>query len=285
MAAAANRIGEGVSGSVVALRGGHDELRAMLEELEGDAGVQAKLDRMPLPSAAAGASIIYRDADDVTTINRMTWVNLIVATLLAVSLIFNIVLYARRPSLVVVDKTTGQTLVVDDREYGRTPAAQMMADNLLPEQKIYLVKEYLSGIYGINQATRGAQIQRAIRMMHPDTATQYATWLARNKVLEAQEAEAWQATWAVEDKNVTVDPKDDRIVAVVGEQTLSRMKGGRMVQQKLIINVKVLVLVSPTEPKRNDNNLQTGFCVYKFKPKVINASEESQFVLMNDGKE
>jgi hypothetical protein len=31
--------------------------------------------------------------------------------------------------------------------------------------------------------------------------------------------------------------------------------------------------------------LQTGFCVYKFKPKVINASEESQFVLMNDGKE
>jgi hypothetical protein len=160
-----------------------------------------------------------------------------------------------------------------------------MSDNLLPEQKIYLVKEYLSGIYGINQATRGAQIQRAIRMMHPDTSLQYATWLARNKVLEAQEAEAWQATWAVEDKNVTVDPKDDRIVTVVGEQTLSRMKGGRMVQQKLIINVKVLVLVSPTEPKRNDHNLQTGFCVYKFKPKVINASEESQFVLMNDGKE
>ena len=285
MAAAANRIGEGVSGSGVALRGGDAELRAMLAELEGDAGVQAKLDGMPLPSAVAGASIIYRDADDVTTINRMTWVNLIVATLLAVSLIFNVVLYARRPSLVVVDKTTGQTLVVDDREYGRTPAAQMMSDNLLPGQKIYLVKEYLSGIYGINQATRGTQIQRAIRMMHPDTATQYATWLARNKVLEAQEAEAWQATWAVEDKNVTVDPKDDRVVTVVGEQTLSRMKGGRMVQQKLIINVKVLVLVSPTEPKRSDHNLQTGFCVYKFKPKVINASEESQFVLMNDGKE
>ena len=284
MAAAANRIGEGGAGAV--LRGaGVEELLSMVEQLGGDPAVPEKLDRMPLPSAAAGASIIYRDADDVTTINRMTWVNLIVATLLAVSLVFNVILYARRPSLVVVDKTTGQTLVVDDREYGRTPAAQMMSDNLLPEQKIYLVKEYLSGIYGINQSTRGAQIQRAIRMMHPDTATQYATWLARNKVLEAQEAEAWQATWAVEDKNVTVDPKDDRIVTVVGEQTLSRMKGGRMVQQKLIINVKVLVLVSPSEPKRSDHNLQTGFCIYKFKPKVINASEESQFVLMNDGQE
>src|SRR5215207_6204920 len=284
MAAAANRIGEGGAGAV--LRGaGVEEVLSRVEQLGVDPAVPEKLDRMLLPSAAAGASIIYRDADDVTTINRMTWVNLIVATLLAVSLIFNVVLYARRPGLVVVDKTTGQTLVVDDREYGRTPAAQMMSDNLLPGQKIYLVKEYLSGIYGINQATRGAQIQRAIRMMHPDTATQYATWLARNKVLEAQEAEAWQATWVVEDKNVTVDPKDDRIVTVVGEQTLSRMKGGRMVQQKLIINVKVLVLVSPTEPKRNDHNLQTGFCVYKFKPKVINASEESQFVLMNDGKE
>ncbi|HEU4596786.1 MAG TPA: hypothetical protein VFS10_16730 [Pyrinomonadaceae bacterium] len=284
MAAAANRIGEGGAGAV--LRGaGVEELLSMVEQLGGDPAVPEKLDRMPLPSAAAGASIVYRDADDVTTINRMTWVNLIVATLLAVSLIFNVVLYARRPSLVVVDKTTGQTLVVDDREYGKTPAAQMMSDNLLPEQKIYLVKEYLSGIYGINQSARGAQIQRAIRMMHPDTATQYATWLARNKVLEAQEAEAWQATWVVEDKNVTVDPKDDRIVTVVGEQTLSRMKGGRMVQQKLIINVKVLVLVSPSEPKRSDHNLQTGFCIYKFKPKVINASEESQFVLMNDGQE
>lgn len=284
MAAAANRIGEGGAGAV--LRGaGVEELLSMVEQLGGDPAVPEELDRMPLPSAAAGASIVYRDADDVTTINRMTWVNLIVATLLAVSLVFNVVLYARRPSLVVVDKTTGQTLVVDDREYGKTPAAQMMSDNLLPEQKIYLVKEYLSGIYGINQSTRGAQIQRAIRMMHPDTATQYATWLARNKVLEAQEAEAWQATWVVEDKNVTVDPKDDRIVTVVGEQTLSRMKGGRMVQQKLIINVKVLVLVSPSEPKRSDHNLQTGFCIYKFKPKVINASEESQFVLMNDGQE
>lgn len=284
MAAAANRIGERGAGAV--LRGGGvEELLSMVEELGGDPAVQAKLDGMPLPSAVAGAPIVYRDADDVTTINRMTWVNLIVATLLAVSLLFNVVLYARRPGLVVVDKTTGQTLVVNDREYGQTPAAQVMPDNLLPEQKIYLVKEYLSGIYGVNQSTRGAQIQRSIRMMHPDTSLQYATWLARNKVLETQEAEAWQATWTVDDKNVTVDPKDDRIITVVGEQKLTRMRGGRMVEQKLIINVKVLVLVSPTEPKRSDNNLQTGFCVYKFKPKVINASEESQFVLMNDGQE
>lgn len=283
MAVAAGRSDEKVYGGGQA-RGGVEELRGLLEELEEDQGLRAKLEAETIPSAGP-APIVYRDADDVTTINRLTWTNLIVATLLAVSLVFNLVLYARRPGLVVVDKTTGQTLVVNDREYGRTPATQVTADNLLPGQKIYLVKEYLSGIYGINQATRGAQMNRVIRMMHPDTSLQYATWLKREKVLEKQEAEAWQARWEVEDKNISVDPKDDRIVTVVGEQTLTRKKGGEMVQQKLLISVKVLVLVSPTEPKRNDNNLQTGFCIYKFKPKVINASEESPFVLMNDGQE
>lgn len=282
MADAAGRLGEKVYGGQE--HGGVEELRGLLEELEEDQGLRAKLEAETVHSAGP-APIVYRDADDVTTINRLTWTNLIVATLLAVSLVFNLVLYARRPGLVVVDKTTGQTLVVNDREYGKTPATQVTADNLLPGQKIYLVKEYLSGIYGINQATRGAQMNRVIRMMHPDTSLQYATWLKREKVLEKQEAEAWQARWEVEDKNISVDPKDDRIITVVGEQTLTRKKGGEMVQQKLLISVKVLVLVSPTEPKRNDNNLQTGFCVYKFKPKVINASEESPFVLMNDGQE
>ena len=282
MAVAAGRLGEKVYGGQE--RGGVEELRGLLEELEEDQGLRAKLEAETIGSAGP-APIVYRDADDVTTINRLTWTNLIVATLLAVSLVFNLVLYARRPGLVVVDKTTGQTLVVNDREYGKTPATQVTADNLLPGQKIYLVKEYLSGIYGINQATRGAQMNRVIRMMHPDTSLQYATWLKREQVLEKQEEEAWQARWEVEDKNISVDPKDDRIITVVGEQTLTRKKGGEMVQQKLLISVKVLVLVSPTEPKRNDNNLQTGFCVYKFKPKVINASEESPFVLMNDGQE
>jgi hypothetical protein len=56
----------------------------------------------------------------VTTINRLTWVNLIVVTLLAASLVMNLVMDVRRAGLVVVDKTTGQTLFADDREYGKT---------------------------------------------------------------------------------------------------------------------------------------------------------------------
>lgn len=259
-------------------------MRQLVNELEGDEGLQRVLDALPLPSAPDGATVVYRDADDVVTINRSTWVIMFLSLSLTLSLVGNLVMYTRKASLVVVDRTTGQTLVVDDREYGKTPAAEVKEDQPLETQRIFIVKEFLRGVYEFNQSNRQETINRAIRMMHPDTSIQYVKWLKQNRVLETQESEGWQAKWEVDEKNVTADPRDPQIVTVVGEQTVRRMKDGQLKQAKITLSIKVLVMESPTKPKRNDNNLQTGFCVVKFKPKSLN-SEETPFLLMNDGQQ
>ncbi|MFL6284606.1 MAG: VirB8/TrbF family protein [Pyrinomonadaceae bacterium] len=264
--------------------GGAGELDRLVSDLEEDQGVQQGLDGLPLPSAGAGATVVYRDADDVLTINRSTWAIMFLALSLTLSLVGNLVMYVRKASLVVIDRTTGQTLVVNDREYGKTPAAEVTEDQPLESQKLFIVKEFLRGVYEFNQSNRQETINRAIRMMHPDSSIQYVKWLKHNQVLETQEAEGWQARWEVDEKNITVDPRDSQIVTVVGEQTVRRMKDGQLKQAKITLSIKVLVMESPTKPKRNDNNLQTGFCVVKFKPKALN-SEETPFLLMNDGQQ
>jgi type II secretory pathway component PulJ len=261
------------------------ELSQLVDELENDPGVRQGLDGLPLPSAARGATIVYRDADDVLTINRSTWAVMFLSLALVVSLSGNLTIYLRKATVVVVDRSTGQTITVNDREYGKTPSAEVMKDQPLEAQKLFLVKEYLRALYEINQSDRQEQINRAIRMMHPDSSLQYARWLKVNHVLETQEAEGWQARWEVDDKNVTTDPRDDQVVTVVGEQTIRRMKDGQVRQVKVTLSIKVLVMESPTSPKRNDNNLQTGFCIVKFKPKALNTSEETPFLLMNDGQQ
>ena len=259
-----------------------DELGELVQSLEEDEGVARLLDSMPLPSSEAGGAIMYRDADDVLTINRQSWTTLILAVLLACSTVGNVLMYVRRPQLVVVDKASGQTLYVNDREVGSTPSVEVGPDELRDEQKLFLVKNFLQGVFGMTQAVRGRQMDRVFKMMEPDSALTYARWLAEKRVLDTQAEEGWEGTWTVEEKNITLDEREPMIVNVVGEWKIRRMKGGssKPVERTVLMSVRVLLRVSTTKPKRNDNNLQTGFSVVKFKTKTLNETEESPFILM-----
>ncbi len=257
-----------------------DELSELVQSLEEDPGVAERLDSVSLPHSSGGAAIMYRDAEDVVTINRQSWTTLILSVLLACSAAANLMMYVRRPDLVVIDKSSGQTLYINDREYGKTAAVEVGPETLRDEQKLFLVKNYLQGIFGMSQAVRGAQMNRVLKMMTPETALEYARWLAQHRVLDAQAEEGWEGTWTVEEKNITLDERDSMIVNVIGEWKIRRMQGGKPVERAVLMSVRVLLMASPTKPKRNDDNLQTGFNVVKFKTKALNESEESPFILM-----
>src|SRR5262245_20646978 len=141
-------------------------------------------------------SILHRDPADVKVILSLTWSAILLALLLVVSIAFNIYQYWRRPDRIVIDRSSGRVLVINDRQYGETEAVSFGPDKLTNADKKYLAGEFVRNLYQIDPATRPKDIERALRMMVPDSALKFAQYLKRNSILDKQHAESWQATWA-----------------------------------------------------------------------------------------
>jgi hypothetical protein len=62
------------------------------------------------------APVLHRDPVDVRTILSLTWSGILLALLLVASIAFNIYQYWRRPDRIVVDRTSGRVLMINDRE-------------------------------------------------------------------------------------------------------------------------------------------------------------------------
>jgi hypothetical protein len=256
------------------------ELSDLLTSLERDPEVQAGIDGLPLPSAPNGAVITYRDPEDVTTIRRLSWAVIISLSFVLAFAFGFIYMMLKKPILIVQDRTSGETLFIDGREVGgRTASLSIGPEELTEEGKTSMVKHFLENLYNIDPANR-AGINKAIRMMDPDAAVIYSQYLRDHQVLETQALEEWQTTWKLQD--VTIDERDPYIIRAIGEQTIRRKQNGTFVQETRQLSVKLLITVSATVPKRNDNNYNTGFCISKFKVKALNGKEASPVVLMSE---
>src|SRR5262249_41566474 len=108
---------------------------------------------------------LHRDPVDVRTILSLSWLGILLALLVTVSLGFNVYQYYRRPDRIVVDRSSGRVLMIDDREYGATEAVQFGRDRLTNADKQYIASEFVRAIYQIDPATRNKDIERALRMM------------------------------------------------------------------------------------------------------------------------
>lgn len=208
---------------------------------------------------------MYRDPNDIKTIHQLVIAALVMSLLLAVSLIFNAVLYLRRPDRIIVDKSSGRIESINDRTYGSTNATTMTSDRPGKEDKVYVAKQFAESLYKIDPQTRPSDIERALKMMVPASAAKFGTYLKESKVLETQRAEAWQSVWEVLD--VQIDQADPYLVRIDGRQKITKLVNKATHEDVKTLKLQVKLVADPGG--RNDQNQRTGFLVNGYDYKEI----------------
>jgi hypothetical protein len=210
---------------------------------------------------------LYRDPADVRTILSMAWTGTLLVLLLLASVAFNIWQYWRRPDRVVVDRSSGRVLMINDREYGETEAVKLGPDRLTGADKQYIAGEFVKAIYQVDPATRPRDIERALRMMVPNSALLFARYIKQTGVLDKQRAESWQAIWTPQD--ISVDGADPYTVRVIGKQEITKVIAGATQQETRQLNLTLKLAADPQ--RRADRNLRSGFLIASFDYKELGA--------------
>jgi hypothetical protein len=73
---------------------------------------------------AVRLSAIYRDPQDVRTVIHLARSGIVLTLLLLTSIAGNFYQYYRRPDRIVVDKSSGRVVEINDRDYGETEAVK-----------------------------------------------------------------------------------------------------------------------------------------------------------------
>jgi hypothetical protein len=205
---------------------------------------------------------------DVRTILSLTWVGILLTLLLVVSLGFNIYLYWRRPDRIVVDRSSGRVLMINDREYGATEAVSFGPDRLTNADKQYVAGEFVRAIYQIDPATRNKDVEKALRMMVPNSALAFAQYLKRSGVLDKQRAESQQAVWTPQD--ISIDQADPYTVRVIGKQEVTKIVGAAPQTETRQLSMTLKLVADPL--RRSDRNLRSGFLIARFDDKELGAA-------------
>src|SRR5215210_6105763 len=175
---------------------------------------------------------------------------------------FNLTLYLRRPDRIVVDRTSGgdRVVVMNNREYGLTDSVGFSPDEPTAGDKKYLVSRFLELYYGNNPDIRDRQLNEAIQLMVAARGREFFEYLRRNRVLEQQSAESWQARWT--EQQIWVDQSDPFTVHVIGTQHLTRVINQRPVEETHQLNLTVKV--ARDELGRDDRNRRSGYQITWF---------------------
>src|SRR5262245_40449558 len=240
-------------------------------EIDGVAGGAGALESSQIiyerEAAVTQSSLqtLYRDPADVRTILSMAWTGMLLVLLLLASVAFNIWQYWRRPDRIVVDRSSGRVLMINDREYGETAAGKLGPDRLSGADKQYIAGEFVKAIYQVDPATRPRDIERALRMMVPASALLFARYLKQAGVLDKQRAESWQAIWTPQD--ISVDGADPYTVRVIGKQEITKVIANATQKEARQLNLTLKLVADPQ--RRSDRNLRSGFLVASFDYKEL----------------
>ena len=226
---------------------------------------------------------LTRDPEDIVTISSLfkaVWVLLIV---LALSIGINMFLSFRKADRIVVDKSSGRVVELNNRDYGSTETVSISPDTPTAADKKYLVKEFLTALYEVEQSTREAQVNKLLRMLDPDLSIAMAGRLKQNGVLAAEKAESVNSSWELQD--LTVDESDPYVLRAIGVRKIRRKAAGQDVEESVQLKCKFLLKDSPSSPVRNDNNLRTGFTILRFRVEPVNGKSVSPITLIADDEE
>ena len=216
-------------------------------------------------STPSRSPAIYRDPQDVRTVIHLARSGIVLTLLLLVSIIGNFYQYYRRPDRIVVDKSSGRVVEMNDREYGETETVQFGPEHLTDADKKYIASEFVKSLYQIDPATRSKDLERALRMMLPDSALKFAKYLKQDNLLSKQLNESWQSTWSAQD--ITVDTRDRYNIRVLGRQEIHRLENGATVDDPRQLSLTLKLIADPKG--RADRNLRSGFLISSFDYKEI----------------
>src|SRR6266404_6824376 len=217
--------------------------------------------------------VCYRDPADVRTIHRQS--RLIMLTMLITAMAVAGVVYKsiQRPDRIVVDMTSGRTVMINDRELGATEAVRLEKDKLQLADMDYVVKAFLEYLYRVDQRSRSKDVEGALRLMVPGQAKKFAQYLTDQKILQTQREQQWNALWKVE--YLEHAPGRPLTVKVYGTQEIDLVV--KNVSQHVIKHLLLTVDLLPDAPEggtfRLDRNLRSGFRINSIDYKELSSSE------------
>ena len=202
------------------------------------------------------------DPETVEANRRLIGALGVCVVIILVQAAFNLTLYLRRPDRIVVDRTAGgdRVVVMNNREYGLTDSVGFSPDELTAGDKKYLASHFLNLYYGNNPDIRDRQLNEAIQLMVASRGRELFEHLRRNRVLEQQSAESWQARWT--EQQIWIDQADPFTVHVIGTQNLTRIVNQRPVEETHQLNLTVRL--ARDELGRDDRNRRTGYQITWF---------------------
>lgn len=237
----------------------------------GDGRTKARRERLAARGPAEEVlppqpRVVYRDPADMRTILQIVSTQIILVALLLLSVFGNFYMYLRRPDRIVVDRSSGRTLQINDRDYGETEAVQLGPDRLTDSDKKYVVGEFVKALYRIDPATRAGDLERALRMMVPVSAQKFSLYLRDQRLLERQRNESWQAVWTPQ--SIEIDAVNQYVARVIGKQEITRLDNGQAVEETKQLQLTVKLMADPRG--RADQNLRSGFQVAAIDYKELN---------------
>ena len=234
----------------------------------------------PNDNFTMGAEIL-RDPDDILTISSLLRKVSILLILLVISIGTNVFLAVRRADRIIVDKSSGRVVELNNRDYGATETVEITPDKPGETDKKYLVKEFLKSLYQVEQTTREAQVNKLLRMLDPDLSLSLAARFKQNGILATEKAESVNSAWELQD--LAVDERDPYILRAIGIRKIRRKANGQDIEESLQLKCKFLLKDSPASPLRNDNNLRTGFTILRFRVEPVSGKTQSPIALLADG--
>ena len=226
---------------------------------------------------------LSRDPEDIVTISSLFKAVGVLLIILTLSVGINIFLSLRKADRIVVDKSSGRVIELNNRDYGSTETVSISPDTPTHIDKKYLVKEFLTALYEVEQSTRETQVNKLLRMLDPDLSIAMAGRLKQNGVLAAEKAESVNSSWELQD--LTVDENDPYVLRAIGVRKIRRKAAGQDVEESLQLKAKFLLKDTPSSPVRNDNNLRTGFTILRFRVEPVNGKSVSPISLIADETE
>src|SRR5215210_4240487 len=252
-------------------------------------------DVMQLPTVAAsddstsnlddqqpfGPVICYRDPADVRTIRRQARIIILCLLITTIAIVGVVYKSIQWPDRIVVDMSSGRTVMINDREFGATEAVRLEKDKLQIADMDYVVKAFLEYLYRVDQRSRAKDIEAALRLMVPGQAKKFAQYLIEQKVLQTQREQQWNATWKAE--YLEHAPGKPLTVKVYGTQEIDLVlkNQSKHITKHVLLTVDLLPDAPEDGTFRLDRNLRSGFRINTLDYKELSSSESDTPVVIN----
>jgi hypothetical protein len=227
--------------------------------------------------------ICYRDPADVRTIRRQSWLITLAFFIAAIAVVGVVYKSIQRPDRIVVDMSSGRTVMINDRELGATEAVKLEKDKLQLADMDYVVKAYLEYLYRVDQRSRSKDIEAALRLMVPGQAKKFAQYLTEQKILQTQREQQWNATWKPE--YLEHAPGKPLTVKVYGTQEIDLVvkNESKHLTKHILLTVDLLPDAPEDGTFRLDRNLRSGFRINAIDYKELSSNEAETPVTSTQG--